>query len=118
MLRALNAARAERGLRPLALDTRLCDIAESHARDMAERRYFAHTTPEGVSVFDRMKDADYRYNYAGENLALDQSADEAENALWNSTDHRHNILEPHYARVGIAAVSSDEGEIFVQDFSD
>lgn len=118
MLRAINAARAERGLRPLALDDRLCGIAESHARDMALRRYFAHTSPEGVSVFDRMKDAQYRFNYAGENLALDRNADAAEDALWNSADHRSNILEPHYAHVGIAAVPSDEGEIFVQDFSD
>ena len=118
MLRSLNAARAARGLRLLALDARLCRIARSHAVDMIARRYFGHTSPEGESPFDRMKQANYRFAFAGENLALDRSPDAAQNALWNSIEHRDNMLEPHYARVGIAVEPSADGEIFVEDFSD
>lgn len=118
MLRSLNAARAARGLRLLALDARLCRIARSHAVDMIARRYFGHTSPEGESPFDRMKQANYRFGFAGENLALDRSPDAAQNALWNSIEHRDNMLEPHYTRVGIAVEPSADGEIFVEDFSD
>jgi uncharacterized protein YkwD len=118
MLATLNAERATRGLEPLAIDERLVAIARSHAVDMAERRYFGHDTPEGLSPFARMARAHYRYEYAGENLALDQSEDAAAHALWNSSAHRSNILQPHFSRVGIAAIAVSDGELFVQDFSD
>ena len=118
MLMTINAERASRGLAPLAFDDRLCAIARSHAEDMVQRRYFGHSTPEGVSPFDRMNRAHYRFSYAGENIALDQNVAAAGNALWQSSEHRSNILEPHFERVGIAAVNSTDGEIFVVDFSD
>jgi uncharacterized protein YkwD len=118
MLVTLNAERAAHRLEPLAIDDRLVAIARSHAVDMAERRYFGHDTPEGLSPFARMARAHYRYSYAGENLALDQSEEAAAQALWNSSAHRSNILQPHFARVGIAAIAVRDGELFVQDFSD
>jgi uncharacterized protein YkwD len=118
MLAALNARRAASGLAPLQLEPRLCDIAYEHAADMVVRSYFDHYTPEGVSPFGRMDEAHYPYGYAGENLALDESAPAAELALWHSPEHRKNILESHYVKVGIAAVSTHDGEIIVEDFSD
>jgi uncharacterized protein YkwD len=118
MLATMNAERASRGLAPLAFDDRLSAIARSHAEDMVQRSYFGHSTPEGVTPFERMARAHYRFSYAGENLALDENVAAAGNALWNSREHRSNILEPHFERVGIAAVASTDGEIFVVDFSD
>jgi uncharacterized protein YkwD len=118
MLAALNARRAASGLAPLRLEPRLCEIAYQHAADMVVRSYFDHYTPEGVSPFGRMDQAHYPYGYAGENLALDQSAPAAELALWHSPEHRKNILTSQYAKVGIAAVRSRDGEIIVEDFSD
>lgn len=118
MLDDVNARRRSKGLAPLQLDPQLCAIARAHAVDMAARSYFDHDSPEGESPFERMDRAHYRYGYAGENLALDRSVDAAANALWHSPEHRENILEPHYAKVGIAAVVSPDGEIFVEDFSD
>jgi uncharacterized protein YkwD len=85
---------------------------------MAQRAYFGHTTPEGLTPFERMDQANYRYTYAGENLALDESESAASVALWRSTEHRQNILQPHFGRVGVAAVAVADGEIFVEDFSD
>ena len=118
MLAALNHRRAAKGLGALQLDSRLCDVAYEHAADMAVRNYFDHNTPEGVTPFQRMTRANVPYGYAGENLALDQSTSAAELALWQSPEHRDNILQPHYAKVGIAAVTSTDGLIFVEDFSD
>ena len=118
MLSALNAERASRGLAPLGLDPNLCKIARSYAAEMAQRNFFGHTSPEGDTPFNRMDRAHYRYGYAGENIALDQSPVSAAEALWRSNAHRENILEPHYLKVGIGAIESSSGEIFVEDFSD
>lgn len=118
MLEALNGRRASKGLAPLVLDPALSSIAYDHAADMVDRSYFDHYSPEGLSPFARMEKAHYAFGYAGENLALDQNSKSAELALWQSRDHRENILGAHYAKVGIAAVSGTEGEIFVEDFSD
>ena len=114
----LNAARRARGLGLLDLAPRLCAIARAHADDMVSRRYFGHDTPEGVTPFARMDRAGWRYGYAGENLALDVDEQAANRTLYRSNGHRDNMLEPHYAHVGIAAVETDGGEIFVEDFSD
>ncbi len=118
MLATVNAERADHGLPPLTYDERLSEIARSHARDMVLRSYFAHETPEGESPFERMARAGYRFSYAGENIALDGDVDAAGRALFASTEHRENILQPHFNRVGIAAVASTDGEVFVEDFSD
>ncbi|GAC1312588.1 MAG: hypothetical protein NVS2B3_16100 [Vulcanimicrobiaceae bacterium] len=118
LLDALNEARAARGLTPLVLDERLCAIARDHGRDMASRAYFDHRSPDGATPFDRLDRARYRYGYAGENLALDRDAAAAHRALFASPAHRANMLESHYARVGIAAVPSRAGELVVEDFSD
>lgn len=118
MLAALNSERTSHGLEPLVLDDQLSAIAKSHAEDMAERNYFGHVSPEGLDPFARMARAHYRYAYAGENLALDEDPAAASQALWTSSEHRSNILEPHFTHVGVAAVSATDGEIFVEDFSD
>jgi len=118
MFGMLNRERRSRGLGMLAFDEDLRSIARQHAEDMALRNYFSHTSPDGLSPFARMDRAHYRYSYAGENLALDQSVTAASNALWTSSEHRSNILQPHFGRVGIAAVAVADGEIFVEDFSD
>jgi uncharacterized protein YkwD len=118
LFRDLNSARVAHGLRPLALEPRLCALARAHAADMVSRRYFGHNTPEGLSPFGRMDRAGWRYGYAGENLALDVDERSANRTLYRSNGHRDNMLESHYSRVGIAAVETVEGEIFVEDFSD
>jgi uncharacterized protein YkwD len=119
LLQAMNAQRTASGLRPLRLDQRLCDIAYEHAADMARRSYIGHTTPEGLTPFDRMRARHYRFGYAGENLALDQSVRLVFTDFWNSSEHRSNMLGQHYARVGIASVDDPpQGVIVVEDFSD
>ncbi len=118
LLDALNRERISSGRTPLRIDERLTMLAREHALDMATRNYFSHETPEGLSPFDRMERAAYPFAYAGENMALDQDPSAADSALWDSPGHRDNTLEPHFRRVGIAAVRTDDGELFVEDFSD
>lgn len=45
-----NRAREAHGAAPVAWNEALAEAAEAHARDMARRGYFAHTSPEGLRV--------------------------------------------------------------------
>jgi len=55
----INNERQKYGLQPLAYDNTLSIIAREHSRDMEERNYFAHDTPEGIEPADR----GYKYGY-------------------------------------------------------
>jgi uncharacterized protein YkwD len=118
LLRDLNLARASSGLTPLSMEPRLCELARRHALDMVAHRFFGHASSDGASPFQRMRRAGYEYRAAGENLALDVDEPSAHAMLWRSNEHRANMLEPQFAHVGIAAVETANGEIFVEDFSD
>src|SRR5690606_6956359 len=53
----VNAARAEAGCGPLATDERLARAAQGHADDMAAQGYCSHTSLDGRSFADRVRDA-------------------------------------------------------------
>jgi uncharacterized protein YkwD len=105
----LNVERADAGLRPLKLDKRLSKAARKHARDMARRKYFSHTSLGGASFVERIRRAGYldgaRYWTVGENLAWAthrQSAPRGITQMWmNSSGHRANILTPSFREVGV-----------------
>ncbi|MCR4325926.1 MAG: CAP domain-containing protein [Patescibacteria group bacterium] len=98
-----NADRAQNGLGELTVNPVLVAAAQAKANDMAEKGYFAHVSPEGLDPWFWFKQVGYRFEYAGENLAVDFSDSGDVNAAWmNSPTHRDNILDPHYTEVGIA----------------
>jgi len=55
----VNEERKNYGLNPLLYDYTLAVIARSHSKDMADRNYFEHDTPEGIEPADR----GYQYGY-------------------------------------------------------
>ena len=113
MLTLVNAERAKAGLRGLTADTDTVDVSRAHSRDMFERSYFAHVTPEGRSPFDRLRAARLTYRAAGENLALARTLDMAHTGLMNSPGHRANILNPAFGRVGIGIVDGGRHGLMV-----
>ena len=118
MLADLNATRIHAGLTPLKLDTRLSEVAQQHAVDMAQNNYFDHVSKTGQSPFDRMKQYHISFAWAGENLAMSPDEPTAYAALLQSPEHLANIMQRHYRKVGIAAIAQPDGEmLFVQDFT-
>jgi uncharacterized protein YkwD len=109
----LNAERTPRGLRPLTLNTRLSSAAHRHARDMAKRNYFSHTSLDGSSFLDRIRRAGYlrgaRGWAAGENIAWGTGALATPRAIgraWmQSPGHRANILSTSYREVGVGVAA-------------
>jgi len=117
MLEMVNRERAAAGLKPLAPDPLLTEVARAHSSDMFARGYFAHVTPEGLSPFDRMAAAHVTFRIAGENLALAPTVKLAHTGLMNSPGHRANILRPEFGRVGIGIMDGGFRGIMVsQEF--
>ena len=118
-LKLINNDRKERGLAPLRFKPHLAKLAENYAKDMIKRDFFSHVNPEGQSPFERMQEQKIVYNYAGENLAFNESVYAAQNAFMHSPDHKANILNANYTQVGIGIVEASRGRIFVvQEFID
>ncbi|MFL6228552.1 MAG: CvpA family protein [Pyrinomonadaceae bacterium] len=117
MLVLVNGERAAVGLKPLAPDSELTEVARRHSIDMFARGYFAHVTPEGLSPFDRMTAAGVKFRTAGENLALAPTLRIAHTGLMNSPGHRANILQPAFGRLGIGIVDGGRRGLMVsQEF--
>ena len=113
----LNADRAKNGLKPLKLNSQLTALGEKYAQDMINRNFFAHNNPEGLTPFDRMRQAGISYNTAGENLAINSNVNTAEVAFMNSAGHKANILNTQYTDVGIGVRYDASGAAHVvQEF--
>lgn len=111
----VNEQRAKAGCDPLVVDPRLAQAAEEHSTDMAERQYFAHTTPEGLTFRDRIQSAGYVNPQTAENIARGQTdASQVMNSWMDSPGHRANILNCDLARVGVGL--DENGMYWTQDF--
>lgn len=119
MLGKVNEERVKKGLAVLLPDESLVLVAEAHAKDMLERGYFSHYTPEGLSPFDRMAEGNISYQYAGENLAFAPDVEIAMGGLIKSPGHRENILSSNFNKAGIGVLDAGiYGKMFVQEFTD
>jgi uncharacterized protein YkwD len=109
LLCLINAERTARGLGRLRMNRRLTVASVGHSRDMVRNAYFAHDTPGGVTMTDRLRRARYVRPAAawtiGENLAWGAGSRAAPTALvdaWMaSPGHRANILQPRFREIGI-----------------
>jgi len=109
----INQERARRGLRRLRVSRVLGRAAVRHSSDMVRRNYFAHVSPGGADVMDRIR---------ATGLALASSrVVVAENIAWGSghigtpraivrtwmrsPGHRANILRRGLRRIGVGAAA-------------
>ena len=132
--RKMNERRVEHDLEPLNRSKKLDGIARYKSWDMAERDYFAHTGPEGMTSAKLRKSFNSSCPNSGQNLHkrwIDAShvkiqkqlsnegeiATQAVNALMNSTGHRQNILDPAYEVQGIGVFVDENGTVYLtQEF--
>lgn len=111
-----NRARAAHHLSFLHDDPALDRAAQKHAADMQRRSYFDHNTPAGRTPWDRIRAAlggEHPFTSMGENIAEGYSNGADTCTAWlHSPDHRRNILDPHFDRIGTGWA----GGYAVQDF--
>lgn len=118
MVDLVNKERISRGLKALSFDAKLKSIARAHSKDMFERGYFSHYSPEGETVADRATKAGIDFFVIGENLAYAPNIDLAHQGLMNSEGHRANILSTDYGKIGIGVLDGGVyGRMFTQVFS-
>ncbi|RGP58780.1 scp-domain-containing protein [Fusarium sporotrichioides] len=115
----INDERSANGCDRLASSSNLEIAAQEHSEDMAERNYFDHTTPEGLSFSDRLTNAGYLWSNAAENIAQGQSTPADVVRSWMENDgHRENILNCELEDTGVGAAQSQDGSwLWTQDFA-
>ena len=96
-----NQNRKSQNLSVLTINPVLNKVAELKAKDMAEKSYFAHVSPEGKQPWYWFNLVGYKYSYAGENLAVDFTDSEDVTYAWmNSPTHKANIMKNSYTEMG------------------
>jgi uncharacterized protein YkwD len=111
---AINEIRHQHHLRPLLLSDGLDAAAQGHSRDMVRRNFFAHTTPTGGTLADRIRRSPFKTHgawAAGENIAWGSgSVGSPRNVLrmWlASSTHRAILLSSTWRFVGIGRATGN-----------
>lgn len=103
---------------PLIWNEQLEKAAMGHAKDMANKDYFSHTSKDGRTSFDRIENTGYTHKgyrsfAVGENIAQGQESIAEVMAGWfKSEGHCRNLMNPDFKEVGVATYNA----YWVQDF--
>jgi uncharacterized protein YkwD len=130
-LNQINGARAAYGLGPLALSSAISAVSNAHAWDMLATGYFNHTSLDGRTKEDRLRNAGISFGYSGENICFSNTAARSPTDVLNWChnqfmaepypgyfNHIGNILGTHYTRIGIGIAVSGSAVYVVWDFTD
>src|SRR3989344_4114182 len=89
----VNEERQKNNLPSLSLSSSLSLAAQKKAENMFQENYWSHYAPDGKTPWDFILGANYKYEYAGENLAKNFLFSQGVIDAWmNSTTHRDNLL--------------------------
>ncbi len=120
VLRLTNNCRREVLAPDLILDADLCRAAALRARECAASRSIEHTRPDGRESHTVLQELNIDYTTMGENLAMGQISAEEVCGQWrHSADHRRNMTNRRFHRIGIGLAADEEGVgYWVQIFAD
>jgi len=129
-IESINDERVRRGLNALTLDPLLVTVARRHSQEMCDCAYFDHHSPtRGLETpLDRLRQG-LRDNgqavpgslLVGENIFFCSVSNDTYNAayghqaLMDSPDHRANILEPRFAKIGVGIYRDAQGQVWVTE---
>jgi uncharacterized protein YkwD len=121
-----NQARQARGLAPLIKDAELRNVARAYSNDMLVRRFFDHTTPDGVAFDERIEDHYRHWVYVvGENIFSafgynpnnsQYLAKEIMDTWMQSPGHRDNLLSPAFTHLGVGVSARNDKIRATQEF--
>ena len=99
-----NAERTKVGGAKLVENELLNKAAEQKLKDMFDKQYFEHVSPEGNGPGYLAEQANYNYIVVGENLALGNFKNDADLvAAWMASQgHKENILSERFTEIGVA----------------
>lgn len=115
-----NKERQAQDLSELAENELLKEAAQLKANEMAAKGFFSHVGPDGKQPWAYLDQVGYKYDAAGENLAVNfVQSKEVHNAWMNSPTHKANIIQPKFTEIGIATaegVYKGQEAVFVVQF--
>lgn len=101
----INTIRQENELKPLKNNAQLAAIAREYSQKMAEEDFFSHTSPDGTTPAQRVRDGGVFYIVVGENLFrstnIGDPVPSAVQGWMDSPGHRQNILHAVFSETGI-----------------
>jgi uncharacterized protein YkwD len=99
----------------LSMNPALRCAARLHSKDMQDRSYFDHTTPEGVTFDQRITASGYDdWRTIGENIAAGQRTPQQVVQAWmQSVGHCQNVMNPNFKEIGVGFYDSYR---WTQDF--
>jgi hypothetical protein len=104
----INRSRAAAGRPRLAYSSALTSVAAGWAMAMARSNRLAHNPHLATSVRG--------WHFLGENVGVGYSVSSLEGAFWASSEHRANMLDRDYSRLGVAVVDVSGKLWVVEDF--
>jgi hypothetical protein len=105
----MNALRASKGLRPLAVDPRLVTVARNWSQQMANANNLSHNPNlANQSPSDWVK--------LGENVGVGGSESSIHQAFVNSPHHYANLVDPAFNAVGVGVVQVGNTIWVTEDF--
>jgi uncharacterized protein YkwD len=101
-----NNARVLNRLPALRTNLLLNTIAESRAKDMLEKQYFAHVSPTGQQASDIAQSVGYQYKIIAENIGNGDfyTNKKIVDGWMQSPGHRRNILSSEVEEIGAAVL--------------
>jgi len=108
IIEEINPIREGEGYLRLSVSEKLNSAAQMKAEDMLERQYFDHIGPEGETPWSWLREVDYNYAAAAENLAIHASSPKSLVRAWlNSPTHAKNILNGYFTEVGVGIATGE-----------
>jgi uncharacterized protein YkwD len=107
---AVNRERMKNRLPTLGMDGALLRASKDRSKDMIDRNYFSHTTPEGKTFGDLLREKGIVQPnvYVGEAIARTATggASDILKAWLESPTHRQVLMSPYAKRVGLGMVEN------------
>lgn len=102
LLRRIHQERQKRGLPPLQLHSALVDLSRERLQRNLEQSQLSHQTPWNPA--ESAAQRGILAHQIAENLANSTSASNAVEAMLASPNHKANLLNPNYSKVGVSAL--------------
>jgi len=116
----INEIRQKQGLTMLRNNEKLAQVARNYSRRMAEEKFFAHISPQGDTLSDRVESAKIFYFLVGENLFtstnIPKPVPAAIDGWMKSSGHRENILRSEFRETGVGVWKVGNTYYFTQLF--
>jgi len=116
LLELVNGERQRAGVGRLEWDDRAAQAALRHAHWMVRYRELSHQFPGEPGLRQRLAAEGLRFNDDAENVAYDNSLEDAHANLMKSPGHRANILNPRFDAAGFAVIRQGPRVYVVENF--